>query len=188
MRFAPVKRAADDGTFRLGFVGRLRPEKNLRFLAKVEDFLRGEGLGNYRFLIVGDGSERAWLQRRLLRAEFTGELYGESLARAYADMDLFLFPSETDTYGNAILEAMASGTPAVVTSHGGPKFLLQDGVTGFVAADDRDFLRKVKLAMASPELLRSMRQACRREAIRRSWDLVLGDLHRAHSACFSHPA
>jgi len=181
--FSPLKRVACDRIFRLGYVGRLRPEKNVRFLAKIEDSLQRDGLGHYRFLIVGDGSERNWLQRNLRQADFTGELYGEALARAYADMDLFLFPSETDTFGNVIMEAMASGTPAVVTSKGGPKYQVQDGVTGFVAADEQDFIAKVKETMISPRLHRSLRMASRAAASRRSWEKVLEELREAYDMC-----
>ncbi len=181
--FSPIKRVVRDRVFRLGYVGRLRPEKNVRFLAKIEDSLQRDGLGNYRFLIVGDGSERAWLQHNLRQADFTGELYGEPLARAYADMDLFLFPSETDTFGNVVTEAMASGTPAVVTSKGGPKYQVQDGVTGFVAADEQDFIAKVKQTMTSPQLHRSLRVASRAAASRRSWENVLEELREAYDVC-----
>jgi len=186
--FSPVKRGVCDRVFRLGYVGRLRPEKNVRFLAQIEDSLQRDGLGNYRFLVVGDGSERAWLQQNLRQADFTGELYGESLARAYADMDLFLFPSETDTFGNVVMEAMASGTPAVVTSKGGPKYQVQDGVTGFVAADEQDFIAKVKRTMISPQLHRSLRMASRAAATRRSWENVLEELRDAYEVCLWPPA
>ncbi|HEV7967197.1 MAG TPA: glycosyltransferase [Candidatus Acidoferrales bacterium] len=181
--FSPVKRDVCDRIFRLGYVGRLRPEKNVRFLAEIEDSLRRDGLGNYRFLIVGDGSERAWLERRLRQADFTGELFGEALARAYANMDLFVFPSETDTFGNVVTEAMASGTPAVVTSKGGPKFQVQNGVTGFVSASEQDFIARIKQTMASPQLHRSLRVASRLAASRRSWENVLDDLRQAYQAC-----
>lgn len=60
--FSPLKRDVSDRIFRLGYVGRLRPEKNVRFLAEIEESLQRDGIGNYRFLIVGDGSERAWLE------------------------------------------------------------------------------------------------------------------------------
>ena len=181
--FSPIKRLVSDRIFRLGYAGRLRPEKNVRFLAQIEESLQQDGLGNYRFLIVGDGCERAWLERNLRFADFTGELYGEALARAYANMDLFLFPSETDTFGNAVMEAMASGTPAVVTSAGGPKYLVQDGVTGFVAVDGRDFIAKVKQTMTSPQLHRSLRVASRAAASRRSWENVLDELSQAYQTC-----
>jgi phosphatidylinositol alpha 1,6-mannosyltransferase len=74
--FSPDKRTVTDRVFRLGFVGRLCPEKNVRFLAEIERSLCRDGYHNYRFLIVGDGSERAWLERNLQRADFTGELHG----------------------------------------------------------------------------------------------------------------
>jgi phosphatidylinositol alpha 1,6-mannosyltransferase len=181
--FSPLKRDACDRIFRLGYVGRLRPEKNVRFLAEIEDALQREGISNYRFLIVGDGSERPWLERRLHQADFTGELFGEALARAYANMDLFVFPSETDTFGNVVMEAMASGTPAVVTSKGGPKFQVENGVNGFVADGAPEFIARIKQTMASPQLHRSLRVASRAAASRKSWESVLDDLHQAYQAC-----
>jgi glycosyltransferase involved in cell wall biosynthesis len=181
--FSPVKRDTSDRIFRLGYVGRLRPEKNVRFLAEIEDSLQRDGIGNYRFLIVGEGSERAWLERRLRQADFTGELFGESLARAYANMDLFVFPSETDTFGNVVMEAMASGTPAIVTSKGGPKYQVQNGVSGFVATGEQDFIARIKQTMASPQLHRSLRLACRLAASRKSWENVLDELNQAYQAC-----
>lgn len=186
--FSPVKRDAADRIFRLGYVGRLRPEKNVRFLAEIENSLQCDGIGSYRFLIVGEGSERAWLERNLRQADFTGELFGETLARAYANMDLFVFPSETDTFGNVVMEAMASGTPAVVTCKGGPKFQVQDGVSGFVAGNNQEFIARIKQTMASPQLHRSLRMACRAAASRKSWDTVLDELNEAYQACQWQPS
>jgi phosphatidylinositol alpha 1,6-mannosyltransferase len=186
--FSPTKRDASDRIFRLGYVGRLCAEKNVRFLAKLERALRQEGFHNYRFLIVGDGGERAWLERNLQRADFTGELHGELLARAYANMDLFVFPSETDTYGNVISEAMASGTPVVVTSKGGPKYQVQPGITGFVATDENDFFSKVRVLMTNPERHARAREACRTWANGKSWNCVLDDLLDAYQASFPRPA
>jgi glycosyltransferase involved in cell wall biosynthesis len=178
--FSPSRRTSRDGIFRLGYVGRLRAEKNVRFLAELEASLRQDGISNYRFLIVGDGSERSWLERKLIQADFTGELHGEFLAQAYANMDLFVFPSETDTFGNVVMEAMASGVPAVVTSKGGPKYQVRDGITGFVAMDPQDFVAKVKLLMTTSGLHRSLRSAACAYATGRSWDAVLDDLHDAY--------
>ena len=181
--FSPTKRDVADRIFRLGYVGRLRPEKNVRFLAEIERSLQRDGIGNYRFLIVGAGSERAWLERNLQQADFTGELFGEALARAYANMDLFVFPSETDTFGNVVIEAMASGTPAVVTSKGGPKFQVQNGVNGFVTANDAEFIARIKQTIAAPQLHRSLRLASRLAASRKSWETVLDELNQAYQAC-----
>jgi phosphatidylinositol alpha 1,6-mannosyltransferase len=188
MLFSPTKRDVTDRIFRLGYVGRLCAEKNVRFLAALERALCQEGFHNYRFLIVGDGGERGWLERNLRRADFTGELHGELLARAYANMDLFVFPSETDTYGNVVSEAMASGTPVVVTSKGGPKYQVQPGTTGFVATNERDFFLKVKLLMTNSEQHARFREACRTWASSKSWNYVLDDLLEAYQASFSSPA
>ena len=180
--FSPDKRDIRDNVFRLGYVGRLCPEKNVRFLVELEKALRRDGLNNYRFLIVGDGGERAWLERNLVQADFAGELHGEFLARAYANMDLFVFPSETDTYGNVVAEAQASGVPAVVTSKGGPKYQVQDGVTGFVGADEADFVAKVKRVVTIPKLQESLRRAALLAASGKNWDKVLDDLTEAYQA------
>src|SRR5262249_6193107 len=149
--FSPTKRWRSDGAFLIGYVGRLTPEKNVRLLAELEQGLIEAGASDFRFLIVGEGGERAWLERRLRRAEFTGVLRGEALARAYASLDLFVFPSQTDTFGNVVLEAQASGVPCLVSSRGGPKSVIQtiqtggrsggqNGVSGLVADGAQGFL------------------------------------------------
>src|SRR5690606_25108296 len=114
-RYSPAKRTVTDGKFRLGFVGRLRAEKNVRMLPELEKALLAEGRENFEFLIVGEGNEREYLEKNLKNAEFTGFIAGEELAAAYANMDVFVFPSKTDAYGNVIQEAGASGVPAIVT-------------------------------------------------------------------------
>ena len=120
--FHPAKRTRAEGDRDqvLGFVGRLSVEKNIAGLVQVQNELEQMGHQSFRFLIVGHGGDEAWLRERLPRAEFTGVLRGEALSRAYANMDLFVFPSHTDTFGNVVLEALASGVPAVVTPDGGP--------------------------------------------------------------------
>ena len=118
--FSPARRTVSDGVLRLGYVGRVTPEKNVRFLRELEIALRAAGAPTVRFLIVGDGSDREWLSHNLAAADLPGILRGEALAEAYANMDVFVFPSRTDTFGNVVLEAFASGRPAVVTDAGGP--------------------------------------------------------------------
>jgi phosphatidylinositol alpha 1,6-mannosyltransferase len=95
------------------------------------------------------------------QAEFPGVLYGESFARAYANMDVFVFPSRTDTYGNVVLEALASGVPAIVTDSGGPRFIVRSGETGFVAKDLEDFVDRVMLLASQPGLRQRMRSSAR---------------------------
>ena len=181
--FSPEKRTRSDKTFVLGFIGRLNAEKNIRFLRSVEEALISSGYSNYRFVIVGGGAEKDWLEQNLRRAEFPGILEGEDLARAYADLDLFLFPSRSDTFGNVIQEAHASGVPAVVTSSGGPKFLVKDGVNGFVARDDHHFIDCVLKAMDAETDFARMRLAAREQGEQASWDRVFENVYSDYETC-----
>jgi glycosyltransferase involved in cell wall biosynthesis len=185
--FTPARRDRQGGDFTLGYVGRLTPEKSVRLLARVERALIALGRSDYKFLIVGDGYDRPWLERNLQKAEFTGFLRGEALARAYANMDLFLFPSQTDTFGNVVLEALASGTPAVVTAHGGPKYQIKPGVTGAIASDDEQFIETVISLMGSGSLLQKMRHEAREYACSNSWDAVFDVVYRVYDACLAQP-
>jgi glycosyltransferase involved in cell wall biosynthesis len=183
--FTPARRDTGRRVFTLGYVGRLTPEKNVRLLSQVERALISMGRSDYRFLIVGDGYDRPWLERNLQKAEFTGILTGESLARAYANMDLFLFPSRTDTFGNVVLEALASGTPVIVTADGGPKYLVKHGVTGGIASDDQQFIDTVISLMAYGSLYQEMRQEAREYACSNSWDAVFDLLYCVYNSCLT---
>lgn len=161
-------------------MGRLTPEKNVRFLAVLGNALSTLGREKFEFIIVGEGSEEEWLRKNVPNATFTGVLRGERLAQAYANMDLFAFPSHTDTFGNVILEALASGVPAVVTSEGGPKFLVESGITGHVASSDEDFISFVNKIMTAPALHEKMRVAAFHCASLQSWDEVFESVFRAY--------
>ena len=163
----------------LGFVGRLSVETNIALLVDVERELASLGVENFRFLIVGHGGDEAWLRERLHRAEFTGVLRGEALSAAYASMDLFVFPSHTDTFGNAVLEAMASGVPAIVTPDGGPCTIVRDGVTGRVAMDE-EFASAIAAILAEPARHEQMRRAARAYAETASWDSVFEGVYAAY--------
>jgi phosphatidylinositol alpha 1,6-mannosyltransferase len=186
--FTPHRRTQRDGIFRLGYVGRLTAEKNVRFLAELSAALSGLGRANFEFLIVGEGREEGWLRRNIENAVFTGVLRGEVLAEAYANMDLFVFPSRTDTFGNAILEALSSGVPAVVTNKGGPKYLVHSGVTGFVAENDWDFTRYANAIMTDLDMQSRMREAARHYACAQSWDAVFENVFRAYRLCVASGA
>ena len=179
--FHPAKRNRnpEDRDLVLGFVGRLSVEKNVALLAQVQNELERMGVTNFRFLIVGHGGLQDWLRERLPRAEFTGVLKGEALAEAYASMDLFVFPSHTDTFGNVVLEALASGVPAIVTPDGGPRTIVHDGVTGRVVSD-ADFASAVAAVLADPARHAEMRLAARSYALTASWDSVFEGLYAAY--------
>jgi phosphatidylinositol alpha 1,6-mannosyltransferase len=169
---SPCKRHRDTNETILGYVGRLRPEKNVRFLGQIEAALEKANIKNYKFLIVGEGGERCWLEKNLESASLTGEIFGEKLAQAYANMDLFLFPSQTDAFGNVVLEAMSSGVPAIVMTEGGPKFLVKHGVNGFVADDKENFIETVVRLLEKPEQLPLLGKAARCFAEENSWDCI----------------
>ena len=181
--FHPAKRnrRPEDRDQVLGFVGRLSVEKNIALLARVQDELERLGHYSFRFLIVGHGGEEAWLRERLPRAQFTGVLHGEPLSAAYANMDLFVFPSHTDTFGNVVLEALASGVPAVVTPDGGPKSIVRDGETGRVVPDE-EFAAAVSGILRDPGKHAEMRESARAYALNASWDAVFEGVYAGYQA------
>jgi len=181
-QFHPKHRTAKDNVLRVGFVGRVTPEKGVRLLREVERALEAQGFREFRVVVVGDGSEVGWLKRRLRHAEFTGVLRGEELARAYANMDLFVFPSRTDTFGNVVQEAAASQVPAVVTNEGGPKNLVVAGTTGYVAATNEEFLARVVELARDATLRGRMGQAARERVAGVSWDAAFAETYSAYRA------
>jgi phosphatidylinositol alpha 1,6-mannosyltransferase len=171
--FSPARRnrVEPEDVIVLGYVGRLSVEKNVALLAVVERELAAMGVNGVRFLIVGHGSEESSLRAELAHAQFAGVLRGTALAEAYANMDLLVFPSHTDTFGNVVLEALASGVPAIVTPDGGPKFIVRDGETGFVTSDAGFAYAVATLVQDRPQLER-MRRCAREYALACSWDTV----------------
>jgi phosphatidylinositol alpha 1,6-mannosyltransferase len=185
--FHPAKRTRkpDDREHVLGFVGRLSVEKNIGLLVRIQEELDRMRVTNFRFLIVGHGGDEAWLRERLPQAEFTGVLRGEALSAAYANMDLFVFPSHTDTFGNVVLEALASGVPAIVTPDGGPCTIIgdkktgRDGKTGRIVPDDQ-FTAAIAELIDDPARLDQMSQAARVYALTASWDSVFEGIYSAY--------
>jgi phosphatidylinositol alpha 1,6-mannosyltransferase len=177
-QFAPAHRtrSLDDSTLLLGYVGRLSVEKNVALIVRVEHELLQQGITNFRFLVVGHGSEEVNLRSTLTNADFPGVLRGAELSTAYANMDLFLFPSQTDTFGNVVLEALSSGVPAIVTTGGGPKYIVRDQQTGFVAAEEV-FAPTIAALVRDREHLANMRSAARQYALTCSWDAVFARVY-----------
>lgn len=170
--FDPAKRTVKDGVFRLGSVGRLRAEKSVRMLEQVEQAFIEAGHEDYEFLVVGEGNEREHLEQNMKKAVFTGFLEGEPLAEAYANMDVFVFPSETDAFGNVAQEALSSGVPAIVSDKGGPKFIIGDGESGFIAKEHADYAKFSLKLYEDRKLLKRMKIAARKKALCHSWDSI----------------
>jgi glycosyltransferase involved in cell wall biosynthesis len=185
-RFSPAFRdpalrrmagAASDDTPILLLVSRLVKEKDLADLVAMERILRERG-SDHRLVLVGDGPMREQLQAELPDATFPGHQGGEALARWFASGDVFVFPSTTETFGNVVLEAQASGLPAVVVDRGGPPDLVEPGQTGFVARanDPADLADHVQRLLSDAGERRRMGALARAAASERDWQAINGRL------------
>jgi glycosyltransferase involved in cell wall biosynthesis/predicted metal-dependent phosphoesterase TrpH len=178
-RFDPVKAdpAAYPGEIKVLYAGRLTREKGVDLLA--ESFQRAHRADpRLHLLLAGGGPEEGELRLRLgEHATFLGWLGGEDLARAYASADVFLFASSTDTYGQVILEAAASGLPVVAVAEGGPAALIENRHTGLLCRPDPDHLAGALLQLASAPLLRHHLGTAGAHAARaRTWERSMGQL------------
>lgn len=146
------------------YVGRVSPEKSLDLLADAFRELVDEG-EDMALAIIGDGPYRNEMEQRLqgYPVHFTGFLAGDELSEGFASADLFVFPSATDTFGNVVLEAQASGLPVVVSDEGGPRELVLDGNTGmiFKAGDKRDLKTAIKSIAFDRFTITAMGQSAR---------------------------
>src|SRR5262245_42324412 len=179
--FTPARRTRRDATVvNVGYVGRLSVEKNVRALANLRDAVRAVGIDRVQFTIVGEGAERAWLQARMPEARLMGVLRGEALARAYADFDVFVFPSETETVGNVVLEAMASGVPVVAMARGGPKFIASSPACAVLAGTEAELVEGAVRLIRDPHRRAAMGAAARASALERSWSAVFDVVYHAY--------
>jgi glycosyltransferase involved in cell wall biosynthesis len=175
--FKPERRYRTDRTFRIGYVGRLTPEKNVRTLANLERKMEMAGATDYRFVLVGNGSERDWLRSHLARAHFTGVLRGTELAAAFANFDAFVFPSQTDTFGLVVLEAMAAGVPVVALPEAGRRAGVVDHVNGLLS---NDFAPSILELMWHPAERLRLGEAARHWACECTWTRAFEDLYRVY--------
>ncbi|MBB2976044.1 phosphatidylinositol alpha 1,6-mannosyltransferase [Microbacterium endophyticum] len=171
VRFAPEHRSPAwrdriaPGELVIGYVGRLAAEKQVRDLA-VLDSLTGA-----RVVIVGDGPERTALERYLPRAIFLGHLSGPELAEAMASFDVFVHPGESETFGQTIQEALASGVPVVATGAGGPLDLVHSSVDGWLyrPGDLADMRARVSDLLGDDAKRRAFAVAARESVRDRTW-------------------
>jgi glycosyltransferase involved in cell wall biosynthesis len=164
------KFGATNGQVRLLYVGRVSREKDLDLLAEAYRRLRNEGL-SIQLFIVGHGPYSEPLHESLPEAFFTGYLTGKDLASAYASADIFVFPSTTDTFGNVIIEAQASGVPVVVSDSGGPKELVEDNQNGLITKshDAADLTRAIRELVLDSDRRKRMGSHARESVINRTW-------------------
>jgi len=184
-RFSPENR---DATWRRGhgfgdhdvvitFISRLVWEKNLRLFADVVKRLMKKH-SNVKALIVGDGPAEDELKEIFPQAMYTGFLEGENLAKAYAGSDIFFFPSDTETFGNVTLEAMASGLPCVVANAAGSKSLVRQNTNGFLVPVEKpdEFYAALEKLITDDQLRQKMGHKSVDMAQNYSWESVNGKL------------
>ncbi|MDT5020561.1 MAG: phosphatidylinositol alpha 1,6-mannosyltransferase [Mycobacterium sp.] len=168
-----------DGKPVVGFVGRLAPEKHVERLASLAR------AGDVQVVIVGDGVDRAKLQSAMPTAVFTGALYGEQLAKAYASMDVFVHAGEHETFCQVVQEALASGLPVIAPDAGGPRDLVTPWRTGLLLPV-KEF--EAQLPNAVAHLLQDRQRysvAARRSVLQRSWPAICDELLGHYEAVLS---
>jgi phosphatidylinositol alpha 1,6-mannosyltransferase len=178
--YSPQRRCRRDRSFCIGYVGRLTPEKNVRLFVDLEKSLLAQGHRNFRFTLIGEGNERDWLRKRLEFGETPGILRGKALAEAFANMDVFVFPSRTDTFGLVLLEAMASGVPVVASPETGARVGIRHGVTGFHAQDLHSFTQSVQQLMNSEPLRQRIGAEARVFTCSNVWNGAFEQLYRTY--------
>ncbi len=173
---------ATPGALRLVYTGRVSREKDLDILAEAFTKVR-QTRQDIELYIVGDGPYIGELGGMILGrgGYLTGRLSGEDLSRAYASGDIFVFPSTTDTYGNSVLEAQASGLPAIVTDMGGPQEIIRPGETGLTyhGRDAADLARKIIELADNETARRAMAQKARELGESRSWQAAFDQIWRS---------
>jgi glycosyltransferase involved in cell wall biosynthesis len=172
-----------NGGPKITYIGRVAKEKDLDILIEVYEQL-ARRRPECTLTVVGDGPFLGQMRENLPypNVVFTGFLFGSDLSRAYASSDIFVFPSTTDTFGNVVLEAMASGVPVIVSDKGGPREIVQHGRTGLVTKgrNATELLSGIERLLDNPELRDEMSSHCRSYAESRSWEKIYLDFWNGH--------
>jgi len=184
-RFRPSQRSAQwrarlapKGELLVGYVGRLAPEKQVERLSALV------GLPGIRLVVVGDGPSEPRLRELLPGAAFLGFRGGDELAQIYASLDVFVHTGPSETFCQAVQEALASGVPVVAPDAGGPRDLVAPGRTGFLVPPGPDpsdpesaaALRAAVLRLWDDEVRARCGLAARRSVLRRDWATVCDEL------------
>ena len=188
--YDPSKRDRDafPGELKVLYAGRLSREKGAELLA--DSFLEARRRDpRLHLLLAGGGPEEEMLRERLgEHATFLGWLDREQLARAYASADVFLFPSQTDTYGQVVVEAQASGLPVVAVAAGGPLSLIRDRQTGWLCDPDPEALAAAVAQLAASSFLRErISRAALADVRDRSWESAFDQLAAGYERALARP-
>ena len=164
---------ATDDTKVLISVGRMAPEKNLDQVLKTYEALKVTGLA-FKLVMVGDGPLKEQFQKRYPEIIFPGMLSQTNLAAYYASSDLFIFPSQTETFGNVTLEALASGIPVLAFDCAAARDWVQTGVNGWLIAENNPegFAAQAVTIFNSKDLLDQITQSTRQQVVHLDWDQI----------------
>lgn len=163
----------------LSYVGRLAPEKDIETLLNISLQLPEIIRSQIHWLIVGDGpSKEEMVKSAPENMTFAGYLNGENLAKVYASSDLFIFPSSTETFGNVVLEALATGTPVIAANSGGVKNIVNQGITGTLCEPKHveQFQTAIISLLENDTLRLKMSEDARKYALSQSWDQIFEGL------------
>lgn len=195
--FHPAKRAAalremwglSSDDIAVLHVGRLAPEKNLGLLKTSFDALQAAyPKKTMKMVVVGDGPQRAILEKQMPDAVFCGMQRGESLAAHYASADLFVFPSLTETFGNVVLEALASGLGVIAYDEAAAAQHIRHGHNGALAVpgDEEGFIDAAVWVLEDSETLRRVRLNARQHASRQGWEAIIDVFERQLRSASAH--
>jgi glycosyltransferase involved in cell wall biosynthesis len=164
---------ATDDTKVLISVGRMAPEKNLDQVLKAYEALKVTGQA-FKLVMVGDGPLKEQFQKRYPEIIFPGMLSQSNLAAYYASSDLFIFPSQTETFGNVTLEALASGIPVLAFDCAAARDWVQTGVNGWLVAENNPegFAAQAVAIFNSKDLLDQITQSTRQQVVHLDWDQI----------------
>ncbi len=195
-RFAPARRSerlralwgADERTMIALFVGRIAPEKNLDTVLAAADVMREED-PRLKLVFVGDGPDRERLARLRPDVVFAGQQQGEALAAHYASADVFLFASLTETFGNVVPEAMASGLALLAYDHAAASALVRHGENGLLAkAGDREaYLALARRLAGEWAQVRALGRAARETTLRLDWGRIVDGVVQAYADAIGDP-
>jgi glycosyltransferase involved in cell wall biosynthesis len=176
--------------FMLTYVGRLAPEKNVDLLVDMANSLPKEWNEQIQWVIVGDGPSRSKMEDVApSNMTFTGFLKGEELAEVYAASDLFIFPSSSETFGNVVLEALASGTPVVGVNAGGVRNIVQEGITGYLCEPGQpaEMMNTIQQLLENDGVRNRMGLEGRKYALSQKWDVIFENLLYSYSTVLKEP-
>ena len=163
----------------LSYVGRMAPEKDIDTLIEIIQKINQTLGDSVHWLLVGDGPLTEEMKANVTEnVTFTGYLKGKELAAVYASSDLMVFPSATETFGNVVLESLASGTPVIGANAGGVKNILQHGTTGYLCnpKDTDAFCAAIEDLLDSGPIIEKMGQSGREYALSQNWDTIFEKL------------